>query len=211
MTEKIKNQNVLEILVRTAWLSILLGLGMEVVLLIAAAGFKNSLTLKPIIADVVQKVSWSYLVCVGLAVGTAVSKMRGVAMGLAGLMAAPIGFYLARILHKSAAQALDIALPAASGPSPIILALIKACEYAVLGVFLSGLSEKSSAGIKQHVLCGLGVGLCFGGLIIFLTAAQTTAPLSVFSLVSRGLNEILFPVGCSLVIYSAQRLGSRLQ
>jgi hypothetical protein len=34
------------------------------------------------------------------------------------------------------------------------------------------------------------------------------SPLATTALVVRGLNEILFPVGCSLVVYSAKALGT---
>jgi len=35
------------------------------------------------------------------------------------------------------------------------------------------------------------------------------SPLPVAALVARGVNEILFPVGCSLVLFTAETLGKR--
>ena len=35
------------------------------------------------------------------------------------------------------------------------------------------------------------------------------SPLATPALVTRGLNEVLFPVGCSLVVYSAKALEAR--
>ena len=116
-------------ILKVAWLSVGLGLVMEAALLIAAAGFGKVPGLKPIVADIVQKISWSFIVCVGLASGTAASKSREAAMGLMGLFAAPAGFHVARVLHKSALQALNLAGSMAGGvPGPLVLALLKALE-----------------------------------------------------------------------------------
>ena len=111
-------------LLRVAWLSILLGIGMEALLLVLSVGFGNAPQLKPIVADLVQKISWSFLVCAGLALGTAASTVRAPAMGLLGLMSAPAAFHIARILHKSVAEALAIAGPAGGAASPLPLAMI---------------------------------------------------------------------------------------
>ena len=64
------------VLFRVAWLAILLGFAMEALLLLFAAGFGILPGFKPVAADLVRQVSWSTIVCVGLALGTAVSKAR---------------------------------------------------------------------------------------------------------------------------------------
>lgn len=78
-----------EKVLRVAWWSILLGLGMELLLLLAAAGMGAVPGIKPIVADLVQKVSWSFIVCVGLAMGSGMTKNQGVMTGVAGAIAAP--------------------------------------------------------------------------------------------------------------------------
>ncbi len=87
-------------LLRIAWLSILLGFVMEAVKLLSAAGVgifpELNLT---VVADLVGQVSWSTIVCVGLAIGTAVSKFRASLMGFLGLLSAPISFGVSRSLH----------------------------------------------------------------------------------------------------------------
>src|SRR5262245_50608498 len=100
-------------LLKAAWFSVLLGLGMEVLMLVIAGFFQQSMATQAIIADLVQKISWSAIVCTGVAVGLGAARMRPQAMGLAGLIAAPIAFYSAKILHKSITQALAITAPAA--------------------------------------------------------------------------------------------------
>ncbi|HLM78807.1 MAG TPA: hypothetical protein VK361_10520, partial [Rubrobacteraceae bacterium] len=60
-------------LLRVAWLSVLLGLGMEALLLLFAAGSGLVPELGEIVAASVQKVSWAVIVCTGIALGTTVS------------------------------------------------------------------------------------------------------------------------------------------
>ncbi len=204
------NKNTLpQTLLNTAWMAVLLGLGMEIILLAVAAGFQKSTSTQAIVADLVQKISWSTFVCVGVAVGTAAGRMRSHMMGLAGLIAAPIAFNVAKALHKSTAQALSVAGPAASGgPSPFLLALIKGLEYAALG-FAIGHISRSSAGLRGHVLAGGVIGVVFGGTIIYLTVSMAVQPMPAIGIVSRCVNEFIFPVGCAVVLYAAQKLGDK--
>ena len=117
------NDNLGSTLLKVAWFSVLLGLGMELLFLLISIGFGKSLAAKTMVADLVQKISWSSIVCMGVAVGTAATKMRSAAMGLAGLIAAPAAFYIAKALHKSAASALDVSLPAGGVPTALTLAV----------------------------------------------------------------------------------------
>lgn len=197
-------------LLRVAWLSVLLGIGMEILLLLIAAFFDQSSPAQKIVADLVQKVSWSTFVCTGVAVGLAATKMRSPMMGLAGLIAAPVAFYVAKTLHKSAVQALSITeQAAASGPSPLMLALLKGVEYAALGFLLGHLSKKAAAGLKEHALAGLFIGVTFGGFIVYLMITIADTPLPLLGILTRCANEIIFPVGCSLVLFTAQKLGEK--
>ena len=49
----------------------------------------------------------------------------------------------------------------------------------------------------------------FGGTLVAVTLAFVPAT-PVAALVSQGINELLFPVGCSLVLFSAGALGERI-
>ena len=94
-------------LLRVAWLAIILGLVMELLLLLASA-FGGGLGLGPFVAGLVQNVSWSVFVCVGLGVGTAVVNARMPVMGFLGLLSAPLAFEASRVLHKSVLEALAV-------------------------------------------------------------------------------------------------------
>jgi hypothetical protein len=59
-------------------------------------------------------------------------------------------------------------------------------------------------------VAGLAVGVVFGGTILALTLGAAPCPVPTADLVSRGLNELLFPVGCALVLFSAGALGNRM-
>jgi hypothetical protein len=52
------------------------------------------------------------------------------------------------------------------------------------------------------------VGLSFGSVELALAAGATPPPPAA-DLFVEGVNEVLFPVGCSLVLYSAGVLGKK--
>ena len=197
-------------LFRAAWLAILLGFAMEALLLLFAAGFGIVPGLKPVAADLIRQVSWSTIVCVGLALGTAVSKARAPLMGLLGLLAAPLAFTVSRSLHQGAVKTLEIAGSGGDAPPVLLLAILKAVEYACLGLAIGWIGRRTWGGVSAHVATGLLVGLVFGGTIIALTYQMAPEPPATAALVSRGANEILFPVGCSLVLFAATAMGQQV-
>ena len=78
------------VLIRASWLAILLGFVMEILILLIAAGFEIVPGLGSVLEDLIGKVTWSTLVCAGLAIGTVVSSAaRAPLMGLLGFISAP--------------------------------------------------------------------------------------------------------------------------
>ena len=196
-------------LLRAAWLAILLGMAMEGTLLLLSAGFGDLLGLGSIVADLARNVSWALLVCVGLSVGTAVRNARVPVMGFLGFLAAPDAFEVSRALHKGAIQALAISSSAGDELSPFLVALIKGLEYGCLGLAVGWVSQRPWGGAAAHMAVGFVVGSIFGGTVIALLAASGPE-VSATTLVPRGVTEILFPVGCSLVLFSAEALGTSM-
>lgn len=194
---------------RVAWLSIGLGILLEILLLVLAAfaGTAGS-SPKPFISDLFQKVSWSFIVCVGLAFGTTASKARAGVMGFLGLISAPLGFSIARAVHKGVGQALGVA--ATGGAFPFLIAIVKGIEYGVLGAALGWLTRRGGTSLGVHLGTGAAIGLTFGTAIVALLVRSAATPPTLVDLAARGINEVLFPVGCSLVLYAADAMGKRL-
>ena len=188
-------------LLHVGWLAVLLGVTIEIILVMLAAGFGTLKSAHPVFADLVNKISWSVIVCVGIAVGTMAQKARGPLMGLAGLLAAPLGFVVARSLHKGALAALGVAAAAGPGPSLFLIGLLKGLQYGSFGLALSWIEKKPWGKLAAYLATGLVAGLLFGGMIMALVinAAPQMPPVPV--LVASATNEFLFPIGCALVIY----------
>jgi hypothetical protein len=184
-----------------AWLAILLGMAMEALMLGVAAGFRSAVSPDPFLAELAQKLSWSFIVCVALAVGAAVARARPAAMGVLGLLGAPLAVNVSRALHKGMAGALGVAV--AAGPAPFAIAALKAIEYALVGFAIGHVGQRGG-GALAHAGAGLLAGIVFGLPILALSPAATPA-----ASVARAVNELVFPIGCSLVLYAAEVLSAR--
>jgi hypothetical protein len=197
-------------LLHVAWMGILLGIAIEVVLVAVALTFSEVKGARPFVADLVQKVSWSALVCVGMAFGKVISKTRVPGAGLGGLLAAPLAFNVARSLHKGVAQGLGLV---ATAPSVLVLLLIstlKGVEYGCLGSVVEWVQKRPWGGALAHAGVGLLMGVVFGAAIIAVMVRLAPGPIPPVELLSRAVNEVLFPVGCSFVLYAAEVLGKKL-
>ncbi len=194
------------VVLRVAWLAMLLGIAMQVLLLAVGAAMGSAHSARPMIANLAQTVSWSTIVCVGVAIGTTVSKLREEMAGLAGLLSAPIAFNAARLVHKGVSTALGLSLTATGGPSPVVLGAIKAVEYGCLGAAMTWFANRGTRGVWRYALVGLFMGALFGGLTIWYLSSTGKA-VTAAVLLPRAINEVLFPVGCSLVLYVSEAIS----
>jgi hypothetical protein len=196
-------------LLRVAWLAILLGLLLQLALLLAAAGWGIFAGLRPLVAETARNVSWSVLVCTGVAVGRVAAKGRPPLMGIAGLLAAPLALTIANTIQKGVAAALG--LPEAAGRAALWVLVLKAAEYGCLAAALGWIGRRAWAGAPAYGAVGLLAGLVFGGAALVVVAQSAPIPLSTAALMVKGVNELVFPVGCALVIYTAEILGKRVR
>lgn len=193
--------------ITVAWMSIFLGVGIELLLLAALALTAKVPGAGAVVADSAQKISWAVFVCVGLALGNAALKARPAVMGILGLITAPLGFALARSVHKGALQALGLAGVLGGGGFPLMIALLKGLEYGALGLVVGWLGRRGH-GLGAYAGAGAAAGLSFGTVIVVLLT-QTAPAAGVAAIVPRAVNEIFFPMGCALVLYAAEALTKR--
>ena len=193
-------------LLRVAWLSVALALLMECLLVMIQVGMLGEL--QPIVAELVQKISWSFIVCIGLAVGAGVSGGNPIATGLAGFFAAPAAFNIARALHNGTAEFLGQAGSGAASPYLLAISVLRAVQYLCLGMALAWIAMQMWGGLAAHLGAGLATGLVFGGAIF---AFSIPAQPSVAVMLSWGVNELVFPVGCALIIFVSDVLGKKLK
>lgn len=191
-------------LLHVAWMSIAIG----IVLQFIAAAVSFSATLAPFVTQLSQKISWSMITCLGLAIGTASSKARPTWMGVSGFLAAPVSFAVARTVQKVVGGAMGTATGDPSMTLLLTLASLKAIEYAILGVVIGRLSTWASPSLSRYLLSGVAIGLVFSSAIVaaqaFLSPARPPAP----ALIGLAVNEFLFPPFCAMVIFVAERLGA---
>jgi hypothetical protein len=192
-------------LLRVAWLAVVLGLLLQLALLLVTARFGRGISPRPVLAETFKTVSWSLLVCVGVALGRVAAKGRVPLEGVTGLLAAPLALTAANAVQKGVAEAVDAAgVPA--GPAPLWVLALKAAEYGCLGLGLEGIGRRAWRSALGHLAVGLMTGVVFGGLFLMVVVQSAPTPLSTPSLLAKGLNELLFPVGCALVVFIAEVL-----
>lgn len=131
-----------------AWLASALGIAVEIILIAIHSFFKTVPGVNALAADLVGKMSWSVIVCVGLAFGKAASKNQAATTGLA-------------------------------SPAP--------CRKV-------SATRSGSPPAPRSSRCSR------------IYAAATPPP---HVLVTQGVNELLFPVGCSPAIFAAETLGKK--
>lgn len=204
----------LTMLLRVAWMSIALGLGMQFASMAAVrlAGGPAA-EFGAFLRDLSQKVAWSTLVCVGVALGTTVANaVRPVALGIAGFLAAPVAFVAAKTVQKSTAQAVGIAPPEDLGALVFAtVLLLRALEYAALGATLAWLARRASSSAWNFVVAGLAAGVVFGGAVLCVLYANANPRMPTPRVISMAVNEMFFPLGCALVLFAAKCLGDRLR
>jgi len=193
-------------LLTAAWMSVVLGIVMQLLSLLAV----SMPSLKVLSAELVQKVSWSTLVCTGLAIGATAARSRPTWMGIAGLIAAPAAFVIARTLQKSLAQALSVAGGGAGAGDVLTIATIKSIQYGLFGLAIAAILRGGKGSALACSLIGLVFGAIVAAIIVPYTASFVPTP-PTQALVAKGINELFFPVGCALILYASDNVGRRLR
>jgi hypothetical protein len=188
-------------------LSLLLVAVLEALLVLSAAASGELEGPEPFLVDLAQKVPWGVGVCTGLWLGLELGHGRALVAAAAGLVAAPIASLLLRAVAEGA-HALTFAEEPA-GPAPLAVAAIKGVEYACLGLLVGWLGGRSWARVPHHAAAGMVVALPFGLALLALSAASSELPLDTGRMLAWGVNELLFPIGCALILLSAAQAERR--
>jgi hypothetical protein len=195
-----------------AGLAVILGLAMQALILTAKLAGGGQFPGLQLMADMAQGVTWSVLVCTGVGVGAVAAKARAALMGALGLVCAPAALAVAKAAQKTVAALLE----KAGKPAVLSLATvgsIKAIEYGLLGCLLGWMLEKQVSRPGPYLLAGAGIGIVFGGgltVLTYRTAIENGLEFPMPQLFGTAVNEMVFPVGCALVIYLGQFLSRHL-
>jgi hypothetical protein len=193
-----------------AWMAVALGFGLEALIALGAFALGPGTSPSAFLVNVGQRVSWGTLVCVGLAFAKAFKPKDPGAAAWAGMLSAPLAFTLARSAHKGLASAMGLSVAAAAPAVLVLLGTLKALEYGVLGAALARHDEREGASVGSYVRTGTWVGVLFGGAALAALALLSPKPSSAADWFARGVNEVLFPIGCSLILFAASATGRRL-
>lgn len=203
-----------QMIYRVAWMSVILGLFVQLLVVIALVFVGERLgSVEKLINDTARSVTWPFIVCVGIAFGKAAAKLRAPAatarfMGIGGLLAAPVAFTAARMVHKSLGQALSLDAAGVATWAVISLTILKTAQYGFLGNALGRIEDKPWGGWKAHAAVGFAAGVVFGIGALIIQATHKTPTTSEW--ITNSINEIIVPVGCALIVFASGRMGKVL-
>lgn len=199
----------LRVLFAACWFAILLGLGLQILILFAKHAVGGNVPGAQLLIDMIGGVTWSLIVCGGVAVGTVAARSVSTAMGWLGLICAPLAFAAAKGVQRGTAWINGQPMEQI-GALVIETGMIKTIEYAALGYLLGRIIRTPASTVRNHAAIGLLFGLTFGWLLLALNLAHAgAASIPPPKAVGLMLNEFVFPLGCSLVIYYVAFLSDR--
>jgi hypothetical protein len=150
--------------------------------------------------DLILKTPWSIIVCIALWSGLRYGRGSAVVGALVAVVAAPVASLSA---HALAVTATSYTLSAMHEMiiSPYLVAAQKGVAYVSLALLVLWLWARTRATAWQHAAAGLAVGLLFGGALLLVEAEWGVRPLTTSLVVAWAVNEVLFPIGCALLLW----------
>ena len=191
-----------------AWMAILLGLLVQIGVFSAKVGAGAKLPAIQLLVDISSGIAWSVIVCSGVAIGIVAAKSVPQLMGLLGLICAPVAFAAAKGTQRGVAWVAGQPMDQINALTYQIAAA-KALEYAALGFVLGTIIRTPKSTVTNHTFIGLAFGLMFAALMVWLNVQgmPNGAPLPPPRLWATIVNELIFPIGCSLVIFALAKLS----
>jgi hypothetical protein len=186
---------------KSVWWAIALGLAIQIVIMIVNQTWPD----RKLIPEIGQKVSWSVLVCSAMAIGNSVARAKPMLMGLIGLLSAPVAFNAARIVQRG----LNAGGSAGSVvPTALELSLAKGLEYAVFGMLIAYAAKSGRA--RTYLLSGTALAVAFTTYLELRLVYGNLPTPPTATLMTRGINELLFPIGCAFVLWFTTEIGTKL-
>lgn len=164
------------------------------------------------LVDLAQGVTWSFVVCAGVGIGTSIMKARAALVGLLAMVCAPLAIAAA----KSSQKVMASLVGAVDQPAVLSLAAIsglRAVEYGLLGWWLGTLARREVSNAGPYLKAGSVSGVVFGGAIAALTwhvalsRGLNPQPPQILATI---VNEVVFPIGCAFVIYMGQFVSGQM-
>jgi hypothetical protein len=85
--------------------------------------------------------------------------------------------------------------------------IIRAAEYAALGSVVAWLGSRAWARLRHFSLSGLAAGTVFGLTLVLVLYLNSDPRMPRPKVAAQAVNELLFPIGCALVLYAANVLA----
>lgn len=208
-----RSQQTIRTIAVVALLAIGLGLAMQIAVVAVKLIGGSGLPGITLMADLVQSITWSVVICVGVSIATAVSKGRKALAGLLGAAFAPLGIATAKAAQKATLEMLS-ALEQPSLLPFLTLGTLRAVQYGLLAWILTTLAEKEIRRPSPYLLAGLIIGLVGGGVVTGLTQLAATAErvsLGLPQFAGTLVSEIGSPLGCAFVILIGQILPQHIK
>ncbi|RXF73260.1 hypothetical protein [Hansschlegelia zhihuaiae] len=181
-----------------AALAILLGVGVQALVLAAKILAGGEPSLAGVLADAAAGVAWATVVCAGAAIGVSISRAPAIAAGLIAALFAPLAVAAAKAANQVMTAAIGVVgKPAAA--SLVAISAVKAVEYGLLGFLLASLARRGAETAGPYLGAGAAVGLVFGAGVL---ALKSGAGAAAAELAATAINEIVFPIGCAAVVYA---------
>jgi len=191
-------------ILKIAWMAVALGLLIQVLIVVAKMSVGAPFPGLKWLPDILSGVTWALIVCAGVGLGIAAGEARKAVMGVLGLISAPLAFLAAKGVQRAVQAFMDAPVDKIA-PVFYAHAAVRTVEYACLGLALGWLLSRPGKGAGSFALTGLAAGLIFGGAAIWLNLVMASPKPP--QLAAMAVNEILFPVGCAVVIFLASRAG----
>jgi hypothetical protein len=198
----------LHVLAASAWMSIVLGVLVECVVLVTRAAAGAPAVMAQTVAEFAGSVTWAVIVCTGISLGSAAARHRERMMGFMGFLCAPLAWALAKGVQHGTLTLLD-ATPDKLGSAVVQVGLLKTIEYTLLALAVAGLMRRQNATLSRCFLVGFGIGLVFGTAIVGVNVWHAPGRMmAIPRLLGLALNEIVFPIGCVTVVHFISRLNA---